>query len=76
MPTEEDCKKLIQYLNSQKEKEKVFQSLLKVDRSNSNFGGRVNPNQERITPSKKPVKSIPIERVMRLSDEKMIYCRF
>ena len=71
LPSEEECKMLIQFLNSQKEKEKVFQSLLKNDRSNNNFGGRVNPNQERIIPSKKPGKPKPVERVIRLSDQKM-----
>ena len=62
LPTEEECKKLVEFVNSQRaEKEKVFKSLLKVDRSN--FGGRLNPNQERIAPKRPnstPMPSAPL----------------
>ena len=55
LPSDEECQKLIQFVNSQKEKEAAFQSQLISDKSNNgNFGGRVNPNQERVSVKKKP----------------------
>lgn len=55
LPSDEECQKLIQLVNSQKEKEAAFQSQLISDKSNNgNFGGRVNPNQERVSVKKKP----------------------
>ena len=50
LPTEEECRQFVKSGGADKpveEKENVFKSLMKLDRSN--FGGKINPNQQRVT---------------------------